>query len=57
MVDTDGDMLYIEPLVNDSYVDKELLNNTGRPHLVYRHSQLPKHHLGFDGLDLTRIGE
>ncbi|CAB3983523.1 A disintegrin and metallo ase with thrombospondin motifs 14 [Paramuricea clavata] len=55
VVNTDEDMLYIEPLVNDSYVDKDKLNGTGRPHLIYRHSQLPKYDLGFDGLDLTRI--
>jgi hypothetical protein len=57
VVNTDDDMLYIEPLVNDSYVDKDKLNGTGRPHLIYRHSQLPKYDLGFDSLDLTRIGK
>jgi hypothetical protein len=57
VVNTDEDMLYIEPLVNDSYVDKDKLNGTGIPHLIYRHSQLPKYDLGFDNLDLTRIGK
>ncbi len=49
-------MLYIEPLVNDSFVDKTKLNGTGRPHLIYKQSQLPSHDLGMDGLHLTRIG-
>lgn len=56
-MNTDEDMLYIEPLLNASYVDKVLLNGTGRPHLVYRHSQLPENAMGFDGLGITRIGE
>ncbi|XP_028397063.1 A disintegrin and metalloproteinase with thrombospondin motifs 3-like isoform X2 [Dendronephthya gigantea] len=55
VVNTEEDMLYIEPLLNISYVDEALLNGTGRPHLVYRHSQLPNYAMGFDGLGITRI--
>lgn len=55
VVTTNEDMLYIEPLVNDSYVDKEKLNGTGRPHLIYKHSQLSEFDQKFDSMDITRI--
>ena len=56
-MNTDDDMVYIEPLVNDSYVDKAKLKGIGRPHLIYKQSQLPEHDLRMDGLHLTRIGK
>lgn len=58
VINIDNDMLFIEPLLNDSFVDKALLNKTGRPHLIYKHSHLSKNNMGLDALDFsTRIGK
>ena len=56
MVNTEEDAVYIEPLLNDSYIDEKKLKGNGRPHLVYRQSQLPKLDKQINPLDIRNIG-
>lgn len=56
-MDTEKDVVYIEPLLNDSYVDREKLKGDGRPHLIYRQSQLPQLDQQINPLDIRNIGE